>query len=122
MTGEGGELDMRRVSVEKSEKEKIMKELGGISEDIYDDLVQAFISQTGGAIAELKSVLSNGDFDSVAKIAHSIRGSAANLRFTRMQKIVETIEIAAKGRKDNYIPRDCITKLENALEQLTANK
>lgn len=130
--------------MDKAEKKKILEELGGgISEEIYDDLVQEFISQTRGEITGLNGVLSNDDFDSVVKIAHSIRGSAANLRFTRMQECAKALELAVKKRKDKAPPlkelggsisprlrlgepgpvdkeiiQDCIAKLEEALEDI----
>ncbi len=104
--------------MDKAKKQKILKELGGISENVYDELVNEIILQIKGQIPELKGLLNRNDFDSMAKIAHSIKGSSGNLRFTKMQEAAKALEFAVKEKKDKRIFLGCIAKMEEALEDI----
>jgi HPt (histidine-containing phosphotransfer) domain-containing protein len=105
--------------MEKTEKQKILEELGGITEDFYNELLVCFISQTQNYLVELRGVLGAEDFARIAAIAHSIKGSSANLRLNNIQQIAREIEVSAKENKDKAEIGNRIQELESAFLEMS---
>ncbi|MBF0252425.1 MAG: Hpt domain-containing protein [Candidatus Omnitrophica bacterium] len=82
--------------MDKIEKQRILEELGGFPEDIYDDLVGEFIKQAKEEIVTLKKHIKTNNAEDGARIAHSIKGSSANLRLNEMQEIAKKLEMGLK--------------------------
>ncbi|RKY34252.1 MAG: hypothetical protein DRP78_06820 [Candidatus Omnitrophota bacterium] len=78
--------------MEKDEKQKILQELGGIGEDIYDELVGDFIAQADLQLRDLNQALSNGDLSAMQSLAHTIKGSSGNLRLYTISAIAKDLE------------------------------
>ncbi|MFA6216379.1 MAG: Hpt domain-containing protein [Candidatus Omnitrophota bacterium] len=106
--------------MEKSEKQKILEELGGITEDFYNELLVCFISQTQNYLVELRGILGSEDFARIAAIAHSIKGSSANLRLNTIQQIAREIEVSAKEKKDKVEIGNHIQALEAAFSEMNS--
>lgn len=87
--------------MDKELKKKILEELGGIPEEFYDELVREFLGQVQNQIESIKQALSNDDFDTASKTAHSIKGSSGNLRLYEMQKNAQFIELESKSNPPN---------------------
>lgn len=102
----------------KEEKQRILDELGGISEGDYDSLVEELISQAEKQIGELKEAIDGGNFERIAKIAHTIKGTSANLRVYKLQELVKSLEFQAKEEKDKNTIAEGLKKIEEALEEL----
>ncbi len=62
------------------DKSKILEELGGIAEDLYDSLVEEYLSSVKKKIEEIYLLIENGNYAEAAKEVHSIKGASANLR------------------------------------------
>lgn len=92
------------------DKQKAMADLG-IPEEMYNELVQLFISQTGPALEKLAEALTSQNLSEIAGQAHFIKGSAANLRLEELHLQAKEIEFGAKENKD-------LTVLQEATERL----
>ncbi len=104
--------------MDEAEKQKILEEIGGLPEDVYDELVRVLIAQTHEQIANIGKALNEDDYDTIAKAAHLLKGSSGNLRIYAIHDIAKAIEETStqeKARDD--LPGD-LKKLEGALAQL----
>jgi HPt (histidine-containing phosphotransfer) domain-containing protein len=86
--------------MKRTEKEKILDELGGIDEADYDALVMELVQDIEKRLAELESAIKADDFIGISKIAHAIKGGAGNLRIYKIQEIAASLESEAKEKKD----------------------
>ena len=99
------------------DKQAALKELG-VSEDMYDELLQIFIKQTEITLKNLEAVIKLEDFGQIAKSAHFINGSAANLRLEEIRALAKDIDAQAKGNKDIKIIEENIRKLKKEFEEV----
>ncbi len=66
-------------------------------------LIEMFIESSDDAISSLYRAIDDSNFEEIAKNAHTIKGSAANLNLESISQIAEKIEhLAKKGVEDNY--------------------
>jgi len=79
------------------DKQEILKEMGGIPEEVYDDIVKSFYDEARGILQIVSKSISNSDYPTVAKLTHGIKGSAANLYLTQIQEAAKCMEVAAKA-------------------------
>ena len=61
-------------------------------------LVQSFTDESNGIVDKLISAANNNDFDVIANTAHSIKGSAGNLKFNEMYELAKVVELSAKNK------------------------
>lgn len=78
------------------EKKRILDELGGIPEEVYDSLVEDLIEQLKEKKSELRAAVSGNDSDAVSSLAHSLKGASGNLRISEVQVVAREIEYKAK--------------------------
>ena len=64
---------------------------------------------------EIVDAINSGDTAMVAQKSHALRGTAANLGFTQVQKIAEEIEILSKQEQDSTHLKE---SLNEAIESL----
>jgi len=83
--------------MDKEEKAKVLVELGGIDEGIYDSLVAEHLNQTKDRCLEIRKFLDENDIEQVADLAHSVKGSSGNLRLQRLYEAAQELEAAAKS-------------------------
>lgn len=98
----------------KEEKDKILKELGGIDDFIYDELVHAFIDEIRGEVVNLRACSEAQDYLKCAKIAHNIKGSSANLRIYEISEAAKEFEDLIKADVKDH---EKILKEINSLEE-----
>jgi HPt (histidine-containing phosphotransfer) domain-containing protein len=68
-----------------------------LGEDSFDSLVAGFRHGIPARLREIESAMGRGDGNAVAAVAHSLRGAALNLGFSRMAAAASQLEAAAKG-------------------------
>lgn len=78
-------------------KQKILEALGGIPEEVYDELVGDFMAQLVGQLDEITQALSESDIDRVGRLAHSVKGVAANLRIHAIEAPAKALEALARN-------------------------
>lgn len=84
-------------------KEEILRAMGGIPEAVYDAIVQSFYEEVKGRLAVIKASVESNNFEEIAMAAHTIKGSAGNLRLTQIQEIAKSLECAAKANNGSDV-------------------
>ncbi len=98
------------------DKQKILEELGGIPEEIYDQLCVGFIEDAKLKMAEIKSAVEINDAAKMKMSAHSLKGSAGNLRISPIQQAALNLEEAIKNNESQDHLRQLIKALDQAVE------
>lgn len=86
--------------------EQIIQELTnalGLDAETASELLNDYIGQLPGEIANLKSSIENNDFATGASIAHSIKGVSGNLRMISLHEITTELEQALKNSQSDLI-------------------
>ena len=78
------------------DREGALKRMGG-DERLFQDMVQFFIEDAPGLLAEMETANRAGDADSVARAAHSLKGLAANFGATDAIAAAQTLEKEVKA-------------------------
>jgi HPt (histidine-containing phosphotransfer) domain-containing protein len=82
------------------DRAKILRDLGDIPEELYNDLLKEFAEEAILKCQTLKDAALSGDLLTVERTAHSIKGASANLRVVEISEKARLLESAAKDRKD----------------------
>ena len=84
----------------------------GLEEDEYVELFQLFVETSMTDLEKLQCAIDNANSDSIAGIAHSLKGAAVNLGLEEFYRIAKEIEKTAQdGRLEE------ITKLILMLQE-----
>ncbi|MCB1194637.1 Hpt domain-containing protein [bacterium] len=102
----------------REEKMNILKELPGVSEEIYDTLVHDLIEQTRERIPEFRQEISVKNFLRVKELAHYIKGCAGSLRVTAIFEITKSIQSIAESSCDAQHITDLLAQLERNIKEL----
>jgi HPt (histidine-containing phosphotransfer) domain-containing protein len=88
------------------EKKKILKELGGLDEVTYDELVNEFVRYTLEKLPDLKRAVDANNEEQIKTMAHMVKGSSSNLRLTEVHEAARNLEYSVKENKgSNAIKR-----------------
>ena len=99
-----------------TDKEGGIRRLGG-DEDIYSELMDLFIDQSTEQIEELKEAVRNNSASSIEKIAHSIKGAAANLCVPQVQQYA--FELEQIGNENDLAQAEqSLNKLINEMDRV----
>ena len=104
--------------MERMERHEILETLGGISEEIYLELVRLLIKQTEEQVERAYQALQENRYDVLAGIAHSIKGSSANLRLVDVFHAALNLEQAAKQQAGIAAIREILRVLTEAVWNL----
>jgi HPt (histidine-containing phosphotransfer) domain-containing protein len=97
--------------------DKLANELGFEAEDIQM-LVTMFVESANQSLANIEGALQSGDFQTLSSEAHSIKGSAANLKLDSISKLALIIEQASKNDLEcDY--KAVISKLSSEIEKIS---
>lgn len=99
------------------DREKAFRELD-MPEDLFNELLDMFIEQTGPPLKVLEEITENTDYEDIRKSAHLIQGSAGNLRIEAIQKIAKQIELDAVEKKNVEIIKNEIAQLRVTFEEV----
>jgi len=96
---------------------RLERELGLTHEDIVQ-LLGVFFKKIDKSIVQLGHYWEAKDLAAIAKEAHSIKGSAANFRFTTIEIIAKNLETAARSADKNYDYATYIATLAHEVRQM----
>jgi len=96
--------------------ESIANRLGFESDDLLM-LFSIFNDSAKESISDLKSSIKDNDFTQIKSLAHSIKGSAANLMLEDIETLAQTIESSAKNQENIDYLLIC-KQLEEKLKEL----
>ena len=83
-------------------KEEFLVRLSG-NESVLDKVVTVFLSDTPNLISTLEDVISQQDFVQIKSIAHTLKGSCANISAIALAGIINEIELAATEQSTHKI-------------------
>lgn len=79
--------------------QKIADELEFDLEDV-EMLLEVFLDSTNTSLKELKNAIEDIEFEDIYRCAHTIKGSAANLRLEEISTAAKYIETSARERQN----------------------
>ena len=88
----------------KAEKEAILQQLGGIPEDVYNEIGRDFVKIARSQEAQLEEAVAAGDWTAVARVSHSLKGSSGNLRIVKIQELMLEVEHALQAKEPEKVP------------------
>lgn len=101
------------------DRERACRELGGLPVELYDELLGDFKAQTEAVLAELKSAVDSGNQPEVGRLAHGIKGAAANLRVEPVHLAAKDLEMSAKsGRATTDLYQTLIRSFEDFKKEI----
>lgn len=103
--------------MDEQRKQEILKQLGGIPESMYDELVGELFHQMDDLIAKLEEALGKEDYQRIGEISHAIKGSSGNLRVNEVYELARGIEMAAKQNQDRQEIERQLKLLEQVCSQ-----
>jgi len=65
-------------------------------------LIGSFLDESKTIMADLKNAIENSDFENMRIHAHSIKGSAGNLKFDDIYNMAREMEFAAADSKSDF--------------------
>ncbi|WBY00391.1 Hpt domain-containing protein [Ramlibacter tataouinensis] len=99
--------------------ERGLRQCGGRT-PLYQALLRLYLQHSGGFGAELRGALARGDRAAAARMAHTLKGSSAQVGATRIEQLAAELESALRGqaRVDDTLAQ--LAQLEPALSALLA--
>jgi HPt (histidine-containing phosphotransfer) domain-containing protein len=92
-------------------------ELLGDNRELLDEIIGLFLEESGSQTREMESCLRTGDFASLAKIAHTLKGSLGTLYAHRARSRAQALEIAATRKMGEESQRQ-LERLTSDLDEL----
>jgi HPt (histidine-containing phosphotransfer) domain-containing protein/CheY-like chemotaxis protein len=69
----------------------------GYDNELMVEIIDLFLEERKGQVAGMEDCVANRDWDSLSKIAHTIKGSLSSLHATRARSRAQELELAAKN-------------------------
>lgn len=103
------------------DKAKILEELGGIPEEVYDSLVIDLIEQTRAQLEKMSVALDEQDWKGLVEMAHFIKGSAGNLRIIGIEAPAREIETSARNQENKELISSNMALIQEELSVLSSS-
>jgi HPt (histidine-containing phosphotransfer) domain-containing protein len=84
------------MSTLQQEALQAIRELGGDSQDLLQQIVQLYFDAAPGLLQQMNSGFASGDLAAIRNAAHSLKSSSANLGATELSKMCGQLEAAAR--------------------------
>jgi HPt (histidine-containing phosphotransfer) domain-containing protein/CheY-like chemotaxis protein len=89
----------------------------GHDDDLMRELIDLFLSESPSQVLEMREALTAGNFDRLARVAHTMKGSFAAFHATQARMHAQELETASKV-DDNPRCREMLSLLEHDLALL----
>jgi two-component system, NarL family, sensor histidine kinase BarA len=109
-----GSLEFERIDF-KSLKEELMLE-----DDEIRLLLKTFVSKMKKSFPVLSRAVEETDYNKISLEAHSIKGSAANFRFARLEGLASSMESAARKEDENFGYKTTLEEMEGIMAEIMA--
>ena len=81
-------------------------------------LVMSFTEESVGILEKMKTSIAKNDYDGISNAAHSIKGSAGNLKFIEMFELAKVMELSAKDSNTDFPYLEACESLEKAVQSI----
>jgi len=82
-------------------------------------LIGSFLEESVPAIEALSEAIVANDFALISSYAHSIKGSAGNLRFNEIYEMTKEMELAAKSADASFQYDDYLQAVKQAISTIS---
>jgi len=96
---------------------KLRKELM-LSDEELIMLLKLFLKKMEKTLPELEVSISKCEYDKIALLAHSVKGSSGNFRIKSLQDIASEMELKAKNTDKTYIYKEAFIKMKEILSTI----
>ena len=80
-----------------------LRELSSLMEEAFPELLQAFITDAGKIVEGLQRALTSNDLSSASKLAHTLKGSSANIGAPRLSDLCKVLNMGEhEGEIDDF--------------------
>ena len=90
----------------------------GIDEETFNELLGCFATEVEEELAKLAVAAGAGDYATIARVGHGLKGMAGNLRLTLLQDMGKEIEAIGKEGKDAPAIQAKIAAFKQGMEEL----
>jgi HPt (histidine-containing phosphotransfer) domain-containing protein len=94
-----------------------LEETAGGDEEFTRDLIELFLDDAATQLEEIREALSQSDARALARQAHGLKGSSANMGATKLSEIAMSLEMAAEKQVLDQA-EDILTELEEEFERV----
>lgn len=94
----------------------VLERIGG-DEFFLKELIKIYIEEFEAKWPKLEEALTQNDFSTIQEIAHSLKGSSANLSLIELQGIAYLLELGAR-QANLKACHEYVVKLKNAFTKL----
>jgi len=78
-------------------------------------LVGSFLEESEANLSKMFAAIKTGEFKTIEETAHSIKGSAGNLRFNEVAEMAKAMEFAAKASDMGFAYEEYYAAIEQAI-------
>lgn len=82
-------------------------------------LVGSFTEESKKLIEEFEEAISSSDYEAIEHAAHSLKGSAGNLRLNEMHELSKEVEFAARAKTVDYPYDKACASLKKAIYSIS---
>jgi len=82
-------------------------------------LVQSFTDESRIIIEQMETAINTKDHNEISNAAHSIKGSAGNLKFDEIYELAKEVELSAKAGKEDYPYGEACMSLKKSIESIS---
>jgi len=82
-------------------------------------LVQSFLDEGATIMTQMLAAINDNDYEKISMTAHSIKGSAGNLKFDAIYDLAKEVELSAKDAKTDYPYGEACTSLQTAINSIS---
>ncbi len=81
-------------------------------------LIGSFLEESANIINALELAIDSNDFTAMKTNAHSIKGSAGNLRFTEIYEMSKEMELSASDSNEDFDYKGYVEAIKSAIETI----
>ena len=82
-------------------------------------LIQSFLDEGKTIISQLERAIEEKDYEEISLNAHSIKGSAGNLKFDAIYELAKEMELSAKNSKIEFPYKEACLSIKKALDSIS---
>jgi len=90
----------------------------GLKEKHIPMLVGSFLEEAGPLLEKLTIAIDSNDYATIQSAAHSIKGSAGNLRFNELQDMSKELEFAGRDSDESFDFSSYLDALSQAISTI----
>jgi len=90
----------------------------GLKEKFIPMLIGSFLEESNPIIEKLEDAIKSKDFTQIRSHAHSIKGSAGNLKFNEIYEMAREMELSATDGDDNFDYTSYLEAIKTAISTI----